>query len=369
MFYETRDNRHGLKHDPFKALAVPRPIGWISTLSKDGICNLAPYSFFNAVGEKPHYVVFGSGGVKDSLANIEETGEFVCSLATYDLRFHMNMSSASVPRGVDEFPIAGLTAAPSRMVKPPRVKESPAAFECRRWKTIDLPPAEPGGESTYTLVIGLVVGVYIDDAYIKSGLVDTGAMRPIARLGYMDYAVVTPETIFSIKRPSPEEAMARLNAERAAKSTGQWPEVTEAYRTAIEQAIDAGDAGLAITLRLKLGRVLVEEMQQIDEALTVYRAVYDADSENAVRQAIETWGDLHVVLNNAGVNRDRMFASMTEAEWDTIMAVHLKGHFCISSHAVHYWRDQSKAGHKVDARIINTTSGAGLQGSIGNVCW
>lgn len=90
-----------------------------------------------------------------------------------------------------------------------------------------------------------------------------------------------------------------------------------------------------------------------------------ADSENAVKQAIETYGDLHVVLNNAGVNRDRMFASMTEAEWDTIMAVHLKGHFCISSHAVHYWRDQSKAGNKVDARILNTTSGAGLQGSIG----
>ena len=90
-----------------------------------------------------------------------------------------------------------------------------------------------------------------------------------------------------------------------------------------------------------------------------------ADSENAVRQAIETFGDLHVVLNNAGINRDRMFASMTESDWDAIMSVHLKGHFCISSHAVHYWRDQSKAGRKVDARIINTTSGAGLQGSIG----
>lgn len=90
-----------------------------------------------------------------------------------------------------------------------------------------------------------------------------------------------------------------------------------------------------------------------------------ADSENAVKQAIEVFGDLHVVVNNAGINRDRMFASMTEAEWDAIMAVHLKGHFCISSHAVHYWRDQSKAGRKVDARIINTTSGAGLQGSIG----
>jgi NAD(P)-dependent dehydrogenase (short-subunit alcohol dehydrogenase family) len=90
-----------------------------------------------------------------------------------------------------------------------------------------------------------------------------------------------------------------------------------------------------------------------------------ADSENAVKEAIEAFGDLHVVVNNAGINRDRMFASMSESEWDAIMAVHLKGHFCISSHAVHYWRDQSKAGNKVDARIINTTSGAGLQGSIG----
>ena len=90
-----------------------------------------------------------------------------------------------------------------------------------------------------------------------------------------------------------------------------------------------------------------------------------ADSENAVKQAIESFGDLHVVLNNAGINRDRMFASMTEADWDAIMAVHLKGHFCISSHAVHYWRDQAKAGKAVNARILNTTSGAGLQGSIG----
>lgn len=89
------------------------------------------------------------------------------------------------------------------------------------------------------------------------------------------------------------------------------------------------------------------------------------DSANAVKQAIDSFGDLHIVLNNAGVNRDRMFASMTEAEWDTIMAVHLKGHFCISSHAVQYWRGLSKEGKTVDARIINTTSGAGLQGSIG----
>jgi flavin reductase (DIM6/NTAB) family NADH-FMN oxidoreductase RutF len=211
LFYETRENRHGLKHDPFKALAVPRPIGWISTVDKNGVCNLAPYSFFNAVGEKPHYVMFSSAGPKDSLVNIAETGEFVCSLATWDLRFNMNMTSAAVPRGVDEFPIGDLTAVPSRLVKPPRVKESPAAFECRHWKTIDLPPRTPGAASAYSVVFGEVVGVYIDDAFVKDGIVDTGAMRPIARLGYMDYAVVTPETVFSIERPSAEEAMAKLS--------------------------------------------------------------------------------------------------------------------------------------------------------------
>jgi flavin reductase (DIM6/NTAB) family NADH-FMN oxidoreductase RutF len=187
----------------------------VSTVGKSGVCNIAPYSFFNAVGEKPHYVLFSSAGPKDSLVNIEETGEFVCSLATYDLRFNMNMTSAAVPRGVDEFPIGDLTAAPSRLVKPPRVKESPAAFECKHWKTIELPHPDPAGIATYSVVFGLVVGVYIDDAFIKDGLVDTGAMRPIARLGYMDFAVVTPETIFSINRPTAEEAMAKLKKQAA----------------------------------------------------------------------------------------------------------------------------------------------------------
>ena len=215
MFYETRDNKHGLKHDPFKALAVPRPIGWVSTLSRSGICNIAPYSFFNAVGEKPHYVIFSSAGRKDSLLNIEETGEFVCSLATWDLRHNMNMTSAAVPRGIDEFPIGDLTAAPSRLVKPPRVKESPAAFECRHWKTVELPPLESGGKPANSVVFGQVVGIYIDDSFIKGGIVDTGAMRPIARLGYMDYAVVTPETVFSINRPTTEEAMAKLEVKAA----------------------------------------------------------------------------------------------------------------------------------------------------------
>ncbi|HEX6611912.1 MAG TPA: flavin reductase family protein [Hyphomicrobiaceae bacterium] len=201
MFYDSIENKHGLKHDPYKALITPRPIGWISTVSKDGIANIAPYSFFNAVGEKPHYVVFSSSDMKDSLRNVEETGEFTFSLATWDLRYQMNTTSAAVPHGVDEYPIAGLTAAPSKLVKPPRVKESPAAFEGRHWKTIELPPAAPHHRGTYSVVFGLVVGIHIDDKFVKDGIVDTGAMRPIARLGYMDYAVVTPETVFTINRP------------------------------------------------------------------------------------------------------------------------------------------------------------------------
>jgi flavin reductase (DIM6/NTAB) family NADH-FMN oxidoreductase RutF len=200
MFYDAIENRHGLPHDPLKALVAPRPIGWISTVSNAGICNLAPYSFFNAVGEKPGYVVFGSAGIKDTLKNIAENGEFVCSLATWDLRYHMNMSSASVPFGVDEFPLAGLTATASKLVKPPRVKESPTALECRHFQTIALPGAGRY-EHSYNLVIGQIVGVYIDDRFIKNGLVDTAAMKAIARLGYMDYAVVTAETVFSITRP------------------------------------------------------------------------------------------------------------------------------------------------------------------------
>lgn len=200
MFYDAIENKHGLKHDPFKALIVPRPVGWISTVSNDGVCNIAPYSFFNAMGDRPGYVVFGSAGMKDSLKNIAQNGEFVCSMSTWDLREHMNTTSAAVPYGVDEFPIAGLTAARSHLVKPPRVKESPAAFECRHWKTIELPGAGPqkGG---YHMVIGLVVGIYIDDAFVNDGIVNTGAMRPIARMGYMEYAVVTPETVFSMNRP------------------------------------------------------------------------------------------------------------------------------------------------------------------------
>ncbi len=216
MFYETLENKHGLRHDPFKALIVPRPVGWITTLSNDGICNIAPYSFFNAISEKPHYVVIGSAGRKDTLRNLEETGEFTCSLATYDLRDQMNVTSAPFPAGVDEYPIASLTATASTMVKPPRVKESPAAFECKYWRTIDLPAAVPGGRPGNAAIIGLVVGIHINDDFINDGIVDTAGMGPIARMGYMDYSVVTPETTFSINRPEVDQD-GKLVSQKAAE--------------------------------------------------------------------------------------------------------------------------------------------------------
>jgi len=202
MHYETQENRHGLKHDPFKALVVPRPIGWVSTVNAQGVANLAPYSFFNAVSDRPPMVMFSSAGRKDTQTNIEASGEFTCSLATWELRDAMNMSSAAVAPGVDEFVLAGLEPAPSRLVKPPRVARSPAAFECRHWKTIQLPgdPARP--EHAYTVIFGVVVAIYIDDACVKDGIVDTGALRPISRMGYMEYSVVTPETVFSMNRPT-----------------------------------------------------------------------------------------------------------------------------------------------------------------------
>ena len=215
MFYETNENKHGLRHDPFKAIVGPRPIGWIATVSRDGICNIGPYSFFNAVGERPHYVMFSSSGRKDSIRNAEETGEFTCSLATWDLRLNMNMTSASVPYGVDEFPIGELTAVPGKLVRAPRVKESPAALECKFWKTVELPPLHAGGATKNWVVFGQVVGVYIDDRFIKDGMVNTGAMLPIGRLGYMDYSVVTPQSIFAIDRPSVEEAMAKMRVKAA----------------------------------------------------------------------------------------------------------------------------------------------------------
>jgi flavin reductase (DIM6/NTAB) family NADH-FMN oxidoreductase RutF len=128
MFYDARKNDHGHEYDPFKAIVAPRPIGWISSLSPEGVANLAPYSFFNAMSDNPHYVVFGSAGRKDSIRNIEATGEFVHNMATFKLREQMNASSAPVAEGVDEFELAGLEKASCNLVKPPRVAASPVAL-------------------------------------------------------------------------------------------------------------------------------------------------------------------------------------------------------------------------------------------------
>ena len=204
MFYETARRDHGLPFDPFKALVVPRPIGWISSISADGIVNLAPFSFFNAVCHPPPVVMFCANSdllerpLKDSRMNVEATGEFVVNLATWELRERMNMSAAPVAPETDEFELAGLTKAPSRLVRPPRVAESPAHLECRYLKTVELPRAHP--ELSNAIVLGEVVGVHISDALIEEGRVDITRLKPIARLGYDEYAVV--EEVFRMGRPT-----------------------------------------------------------------------------------------------------------------------------------------------------------------------
>lgn len=199
MFYDTDGNQHGLRHDPIKALIVPRPIGWISTLSVAGVPNLAPYSFFNGIATDPPMVMFASALRKDSQKNAEETGEFVCNLATWDLREAMNVSSASVAAEINEFELAGLEMLPSQLVKAPRVKASPVHLECVFVETVKLKTRKGEKHPFYEVVIGEVVGVHIDDHFIKDGMVDTATMKPISRLGYHDYAVV--DELFTMKRP------------------------------------------------------------------------------------------------------------------------------------------------------------------------
>lgn len=198
MFYNALEKQCPLQIDPFKALVGPRPIGWISSLAADGTANLAPYSFFNAISDDPPLVMFSSGGRKDTIANIEATGEFVCNLANWDLREAMNVSSSQVGADVDEFELAGVEKQKSTMVKPPRVAGVPVALECRYIDTIatrDL----AGNAGKYAMVYGQVVGVYIDDNCIVDGRVNASALQPLARHGYMDYSVVR-ET-FRLERP------------------------------------------------------------------------------------------------------------------------------------------------------------------------
>jgi flavin reductase (DIM6/NTAB) family NADH-FMN oxidoreductase RutF len=199
MFYDARSNNHGLRHDPFKAIVAPRPIGWITSMNARGEVNLAPYSFFNGINTRPALVMFGSEGRKDSLSFIAETKEFVCNLATWDLREAMNATAAPLARGVSEMERAGLAPAPSRLVKPPRVAAAPCALECKLIQIVSIEELDDRLVDCH-VVIGQVIGVHIDERFIVDGLLDTAAMKPIARCGYDQYAVV--ETLFSMRRPT-----------------------------------------------------------------------------------------------------------------------------------------------------------------------
>jgi flavin reductase (DIM6/NTAB) family NADH-FMN oxidoreductase RutF len=199
MFYEPgKRDRSILPHDAFKAIVAPRPIGWITSVDAEGRVNLAPYSFFNGVNSRPPLVMFASEGRKDSVRNIEATGEFVCNLATWELRESMNATSAPLPYGANEKERAGLSPAPSRLVRPPRVAAAPCALECRLLRVVALDDLS-GQPTGCHIVFGQVVGIHIDDQFLRNGTLDTAAMRPIARCGYDEYTIV--ESVFSMRRP------------------------------------------------------------------------------------------------------------------------------------------------------------------------
>jgi flavin reductase (DIM6/NTAB) family NADH-FMN oxidoreductase RutF len=200
-FYEPRAG-HGLPHDPFNAIVGPRPIGWISTKSRAGILNLAPYSFFNAFNYTPPIVGFASIGYKDTVRNVEETGQFCWNLATRALAERMNATCAPVPPDVDEFALAGLTPVASRLVDVPRVQEAPVSFECRLTQLIRLQGAD-GQPAPSWLVLGEVVGVHIDRALLKDGVYDTAHAGHILRGGGpADYFEVGPAQLFRMFRPT-----------------------------------------------------------------------------------------------------------------------------------------------------------------------
>ena len=201
MFYEPKKGSP-LKIDPFKSLIFPRPIGWISSISKNGIANLAPYSYFNAVADEPPQVMFCSNGssahgkYKDSLSNILSTKEFVVNFATSITRKQMNLSSLNAPKDKDEFIIADLKKRKSKLVKPPSVAASPVNLECKLLKTLKL---KSNSKRYTTMIIGEVIGIYIKDKFIKKGRVDSVAMRYVARMGYSEYTTVSSK--FNMKRP------------------------------------------------------------------------------------------------------------------------------------------------------------------------
>ena len=199
-FYEPR-NGHGLRHDPFNAIIAPRPIGWISTCSEDGKPNLAPYSFFNAFNYTPPLIGFSSLGDKDSVRNARTTGEFVWNLVSRPLAEAMNQSCAPVPYGVNEFELAGLETAPSRLVKVPRVAASLVAMECKVTQIIQL-QTQTGAPLSTWLTMGEVIAVHIDDSLIEDGIYQTAKGQPVMRAGGPgDYFTLDPDHLFRMSRP------------------------------------------------------------------------------------------------------------------------------------------------------------------------
>jgi flavin reductase (DIM6/NTAB) family NADH-FMN oxidoreductase RutF len=200
MDYDPRSEPHNLAHDPTTSLVVPRPIGWITTISPAGVVNLAPYSYFNLVASQPPFVMFSSNSRKHTQNHAQSGGEFVFNLATYDLRTEMNLTSGDYPDNVSEPELAKLAMVPSRKVKPPRVAKSPIALECIYSQTIPL-VSRDGKKHKYEVVFGEVVNIHIADAVIVNGVIDQSRIRSIARLGYRgDYTVV--DNIFEMRRPS-----------------------------------------------------------------------------------------------------------------------------------------------------------------------
>ena len=199
-YYEPAQG-HGLAHDPFNAIVGPRPIGWISSRSADGVLNLAPYSFFNAFNYRPPIIGFASIGWKDSVANVESTREFCWNLATRDLAEQMNKTCEQVGPEVDEFTLAGLTPAPSRKVAVPRVAEERVSFECKLTQLIQLQGADGRAVKTW-LALGEVVAVHIDRSLIRDGVYQTAEAHPILRAGGpADYAEIRLENMFEMHRP------------------------------------------------------------------------------------------------------------------------------------------------------------------------
>lgn len=198
MFYNTAENRHGLSHDPFKAIVSPRPIGWIGSVSSSGAFNLAPYSFFNVICDTPKLVMFSSSGFKDSVRNIQETREFTCNLAGKNLKNQMNLTSTPAPHGASEFELAGLTPVRGELVAAPYVGEAFAALECRLTQFFQ-PDTLSGTPADNFVVIGEVVGIHIREEAVKNGRLDMATVRPLGRMGYMDYC--DAGDVFEMLRP------------------------------------------------------------------------------------------------------------------------------------------------------------------------